>query len=109
MGRKTSVSDPLDNGVHRLDQWSYDTDTGRLDHFTNRGNVIQTFSYDQLSRVSGFTWSDSTPDVTFGYDAASRLTTVNNLNANITRTYYNDNLLQSETESISGGYSKTVS
>jgi len=110
IGRKTSVSYPLDvNGVHRLDRWSYDTDTGRLDQFTNRGGIIQTFSYDQLSRVSGFTWSDSTPDVTFGYDAASRLTLVNNLNANITRAYYNDNLLLSETETNTGGSTKTVS
>jgi RHS repeat-associated protein len=110
MGRKKKVTYPLDSySAHSTEQWSYDTD-GRLYQFTNRGGYVQTFSYDQLNHVSGFTWNDGiTPGVTFGYDAASRLTSINNVNANITRVYYNDNLLQSETESIlSGGYSKTA-
>jgi hypothetical protein len=38
------------------------------------------------------------PSVTFGYDIASRLITINNGNATISRTYLNDNLLKSETE-----------
>jgi RHS repeat-associated protein len=110
MGRKTTVNYPLDSGgVHRTEQWSYDT-AGRLYQFTNRANFIQTFSYDQLNHISGFTWNDgTTPAATFIYDAASRLTNINNANANITRAFYNDNLLQSETETIlSGGCSKTV-
>src|SRR5262249_20332651 len=63
-------------------------------------------------RVTGFTWNDggTTPGVSFGYDAGSRLTTALNANANITRAYYNDNHLQYETEQIlvSGGQFKTV-
>jgi RHS repeat-associated protein len=60
--------------------------------------------------MTGFSWNDggTTPSVSFGYDVASRLTSINNANANITRAYFNDNLLQSETESIIGASSKTV-
>ena len=110
MGRKSWVTYPLDsNSVRFTEHWTYD-EVGRLYQFTNRGGAVQTFSYDPLSRMTGFTWSDSTPAVTFGYDAASRLTNINNANANITRAYYNDGLLHSETESIllTGGHSKTV-
>ena len=44
----------------------------------------------------------------YNFASASRLTSINNINANITRAYYNDNLLRQETESITGGSSKTV-
>jgi hypothetical protein len=40
---------------------------------------------------------------------ASRLITINNANASISRTYFNDNLLSSETETITGGVARTVS
>ena len=46
--------------------------------------------------------------MTFSYDAASRLTAINNANANISRAYFDDNLLRQETETITGGSSKTV-
>jgi RHS repeat-associated protein len=112
MGRKKTVTYPLDSyGAHTTEQWTYDTATGRLSQFTNRANDIQTFNYDQLNHINGFTWNDgTTPGVTFIYDPASRLTNINNANAQITRVYYNDNMLHSETESIllSGGHSKTV-
>jgi YD repeat-containing protein len=61
--------------------------------------------------MKDFYWNDgATPRVDFGYDAASRLTSVNNANASISRNYYNDNLLYTETEQIllSGGSTKTV-
>jgi RHS repeat-associated protein len=110
MGRKTQVQYPLDSyNARRTEQWSYDT-VGRLYQFTNRNSKIQTFTYDALNRMTGFSWNDggTTPSVSFGYDVASRLTSINNANANITRTYFNDNLLRSETESITGANSKTV-
>ena len=98
--------------MHRTEQWSYDT-VGRLQTFTNRNGKIQTFGYDALNRMTGFTWNDGgiTPSVSFGYDVASRLTGIDNANANITKAYYDDNLIRSETEQIllSGGTSKTVS
>jgi RHS repeat-associated protein len=110
MGRKTQLQYPPDSlNVQRTEQWSYDT-VGRLQTFINRNQKTQTFSYDALNRMTGFSWNDNglTPSVTFGYDAASRLTSINNANANISRAYFNDNLLRSETESITGGSSKTV-
>src|SRR5262249_37444773 len=70
-----------------------------------------TFNYDALNRPTYFTWtSNAAPRVDFGYDAASRLITINNVNANITRAFWNDNLLRSETEQIllTGGRSKAV-
>ena len=110
MGRKTQVQYPLDSyNVDRTEQWSFDT-VGRLQSFTNRNSDIQTFTYDALNRMTGFSWNDGglTPSVSFGYDAASRLTSVNNANATITSAYFNDSLLRLETESITSGSSKTV-
>jgi RHS repeat-associated protein len=109
MGRKTSLTYPLDdNNVHHTEQWSYDT-AGRLYQFTNRAGKVQTFSYDQLSRVSQFTWSDTTPGVSFDYDAASNLVEIDNASAAISRLYWNDNLLRSETETATGGIARTAS
>jgi hypothetical protein len=59
--------------------------------------------------MTGFSWNDgSTPSVTFGYDVGSRLTSVNNANATISRLYFNDNLLRYETETPTGGVARTV-
>jgi YD repeat-containing protein len=105
-----SVQYPRDSfNQQRTEQWGYDT-VGRLQTFVNRNSNTQTFTYDALNRMTGFSWDDGglTPSVSFGYDVASRLTSVNNANANVTRAYFNDNLLRSETESIIGASSKTV-
>ena len=113
MGRKKKVTypRPQTGAPQTYEQWTYDT-AGRLYQFRNRDAKTQTFTFDALNRMSGFIWNDQglTPNVSFGYDVASRLTSVNNVNANITRAYYNDNLLRSETEQIllTGGRSKTV-
>ena len=119
MGRKTSVTYPADSGgFHRSESSWYDP-AGRPWLFTNRSGLIQTFTYDALNRMIGSSWSNrATPSVTLGYDSGSRLTTITNTNAisnttiaTVTRAYFNDNLLQSETEEIflSGGTSKTAS
>jgi len=103
-GRKTSVTYPKDGtNINRTEQWNYDT-LGRLQIFSNRAGNVQTFSYDALSRITGFSWNDTprTPGVDFSYDAASRITEIDNANANISRFYYNDNLLHMETQSLSG-------
>jgi len=109
MGRKKKLTYPLDSAnIRRIEQWTYDT-AGRLWKFTNRDSKVQTFQYDALNRMKHFDWTNSAaPAVDFVYDAASRLTSINNVNANITRQYYNDNLLYKETEQITGGRSKTV-
>jgi RHS repeat-associated protein len=109
MGRKTSLTYPPDSGnVQRAEAWSYDG-AGRVGTFTNRDSKVQTFSYDALNRQKSFTWNDSlTPSVSFAYDAANRLTSVTNTNATVTRTYFNDNLLNTETETPAGQPARTI-
>jgi RHS repeat-associated protein len=107
-GRKTSVTYPPDSGnVQRSDSWTYDT-VGRIGTFTNRSGEVQTFTYDALNRATGFSWNVNGLSVTFGYDVASRLTAINNANATISRTYFNDNLLNTETETIIGRNADTM-
>jgi len=109
MGRKTSVTYPLNaNSVHRTEGFGYDT-VGRLQTFTNRAGSVQTFSFDALNRTTGFTWNDGTPSVSLGYDIGSRLITINNANASISRVYWSDNSLRSETETATGGTARAVS
>jgi RHS repeat-associated protein len=109
MGRKTWVTYPADlTGNHWTERFTYDG-AGRRETFKNRRGDVQILHYDALNRLTYFTWDDgSTPRVDFEYDAASRLTEINNVNATITRAYFNDNLLRSETEAITGGRSKQV-
>ena len=112
MGRKSIVGYPPDPGGYRsFEYYTYDS-SGRLYTYMNRNGKTQTFAYDGLNRMTGFTWNDGgmTPSVSFVYDAASRLTDINNSNATVHRQYFDDNLLQAETENItlSGGTSKTV-
>jgi len=104
MGRKQWITYPIDSGgARRTERFTYDT-AGRLETFKNRAGNVQTFSYDALNRMTGFSWNDGvTPSVSFGYDAGSRLIEIDNPNAKISRYYYNDNLLRVEhTEDISG-------
>ncbi len=119
MARKTSARYPHDSGgVQTVESFVYDTcntgpglGTGTLYQFTNRKGNKQTFAYDGLNRMVAFSWDDGvTPSTLFSYDGASRLTDINNSSATVHRAYFNDNLLQSETENItlSSGTSKTV-
>jgi RHS repeat-associated protein len=90
--------------------WHYDT-AGRADTFTNRAGKTRTTVYDALSRVASVSWNDvpaSVPTVNFGYDVASRTSSITNSNATITRTYFDDNLLNSETETPVGGSANTT-
>jgi RHS repeat-associated protein len=115
MGRKKKLTYPKDNtNTNRYEQWTYDA-AGRLSQFRNRAASWQTFTYDTLNRMTDFSWDDGvTPSVHFDYDAAFRLTGVtnragNNNIASISRVYWNDNLLRSETETPTGGVATTVS
>jgi RHS repeat-associated protein len=124
MGRKLSVLYPPDSSsppVQAVENFTYDTSstgprlaTGTLYQYLNRNGKTQTFAYDGLNRMVSFSWNDNvTPSTLFWYDGLSRLTDVNTDNYNITvhRAYFDDNLLESETENTSGigGTSKTVS
>jgi RHS repeat-associated protein len=109
MGRKAWVFYPKDSyNQNRSEHFIYAA-AGRLYQFKNRGGNVQTFTYDALNRTIRSDWNDSTPDVTFAYDAASRLTSINNANATIARRYYNDNLLYDEIETITGAVARQVS
>ncbi len=109
MGRKTKLTYPLDAaGANTTELWHYDT-VGRIDTFTNRNAKVQTFAYDNLHRQTGFNWNDSlTPSVTFGYDVASRMTSIVNANATIGRNYFNDNSLNTETATYADSTARTV-
>lgn len=108
-GRAKILTYPPDfAGSNRTESYTYDT-AGRLGTYTNRDGKVQTFSYDALHRQTGFTWSaGSAPSVTFGYDVANRMTSITNANATISRTYFDDNLLKTETETATGGTANTV-
>lgn len=111
MGRAKTLTYPHDSlGVQRSESYTYDA-TGRLGTYTNRDGKVQTFSYDNLHRQTGFTWSAgaNTPNVSVGYDAANRAISISNSNAVISRTYFDDNLLHTETETPAGGTANTVS
>jgi RHS repeat-associated protein len=75
--RLTSVTNPLG----KVWTFAYDADnelTGREDAIaqaaSNPSLGTTSYSYDYAGRQTGIDYSDSTPDVSFGYDAASRLT-----------------------------------
>jgi RHS repeat-associated protein len=109
MGRQTGLTYPPDSqSVQRTESWHYDT-AGRNDTFTNRDSKVQTFSYDNLNRQTGFTWNDGlTPSVSFVYDAANRTKNIVNVNATIARNYFNDNLLNTETTTYADNTARTM-
>jgi RHS repeat-associated protein len=113
MGRKLIAGYPHDSNnppAQTFEAYNYD-DVGQLAWYMNRNGKTQTFTYDALNRLNWLSWDDGvTPTVHLLYDAASRLTEIDNANASISRVYYNDNLLYQETEQIlvSGGGSKTM-
>ena len=108
-GRKTSVTYPPDSSGVQTEAWHYDT-TGRVDTFTNRAGNVQTLTYDALNRPTQASWIDGgiTPTVTFGYDVASRTTSITNANATIAHAYFNDNLLNTETTTYADNTARTV-
>ncbi|MCL7381280.1 DUF6531 domain-containing protein [Streptomyces sp. 35G-GA-8] len=66
--RLTSVTDPL----KRETTYSYDADNNLVKTTTPRGST--TYSFDQRGLPTKVDYSDTTPDVTFGYDDAGRMT-----------------------------------
>src|SRR6266542_1651316 len=111
MGRKALVGYPTDaDGYRSFEVYTYDS-AARLYTYENRNGKTQTFTYDALNRLSYFIWDDinpNTPRVDFGYDAGSRLTSVTNANATVSRGYFNDNMLRTETETATCGTARTV-
>ncbi|MFF9392304.1 DUF6531 domain-containing protein [Streptomyces griseoluteus] len=66
--RLTSVSDPL----KRETTYEYDTENNLAKKTTPRGNT--GYTYDPRGLLTKVDYSDSTPDVTYGYDAAGQMT-----------------------------------
>jgi RHS repeat-associated protein len=109
MGRKLTATYPRVNASPSpTESWHYDT-MGRVDQFTNRAGKHLTPVYDARNQVTHTSWDDNlTPAIDYVYDAASRLQSISNVNSTVTRAYFDDNLLQSETQVIGSLASKTV-
>jgi RHS repeat-associated protein len=77
--RLTSITNPLG----KVWNFSYDADdelTSRVDAIANAASNATlgttTYSFDRVGRQTGVDYSDSTPDLTYGYDNANRLTSL---------------------------------
>ncbi|MFE3151823.1 DUF6531 domain-containing protein [Streptomyces sp. NPDC059218] len=66
--RLTTVTDPLD----RVTSYAYDADSNRTKKTTSRGSA--TYTFDPRGLATKIDYSDATPDATFGYDNAGRMT-----------------------------------
>ncbi len=95
-GMKTKMLYPLDDAggtnPNEYQAWTYDPDHNLLARRTVNG-VSQLFSYDDRNRQSSMTWSNALDWATFGYDAASRMTSAQNPTSIITRGYDDANRL----------------
>ncbi len=95
MNRPIKMTYP--NGLHEDSTYNA---AGNVATYTNRSGKIQTFTYDNRNRATGFSWNDSgvTPSQTMTYDAGSRVTQVANSIATINHVFLNDNRLSTEEE-----------
>src|SRR5262249_17681911 len=75
---------------------------GRLDTKTDRNGVKTTYHYDVGGRLDHKSYSDGTPDVVFGYDAAWRVSSVQNGTDTVGRGYDLAGQLRTETSSLNG-------
>lgn len=66
--RLTAVTDPL----NRVTSYAYDAEDNLVKKTTPRGST--SYGFDARGLLTGIDYSDSTPDVTLGYDAAGRMT-----------------------------------
>lgn len=100
LNRKESMTYPPDDtGDRKHEDYLYDW-AGNLFTYTNRTRAVQTFTYDERNRQTRFTWTDGTSWQNTAYDAASRVRQITNAFSTINYTYYDDNRLQTEEESI---------
>lgn len=72
LDRVKSVTDPL----NRVTAYAYDG-AGNLTQVTNASQLATTFAYDAANELTGVTYaSANTPNVSYGYDAAGRRTSM---------------------------------
>ncbi|HJT82314.1 MAG TPA: RHS repeat-associated core domain-containing protein [Chthoniobacterales bacterium] len=99
VGLLTNLQYPDAGGGPKSEQLTYDA-AWNVRTYTNRAGHVLTNTYDERNQLTFQDWSDpATTDVALVYDTASRLTNVNNWYTSITRNYYNDNLLYTESRS----------
>jgi RHS repeat-associated protein len=77
--------------------YGYDLDGNRTSVVDANGNATQTagdgttgYSYDRANRLTGIDYSDTAPDVSFGYDAAGNRTSMSDGSGTVS--YQHDNL-----------------
>jgi RHS repeat-associated protein len=94
MNRKKRTTYP--NGLY--EESLYDP-VGNIATYRNRSTNVQTFTYDNRNRATGFSWDDgATSSQSTFYDLASRVTQVSNNISTINHVYFNDNLLNTQEE-----------
>ncbi len=84
-----------------VEQTSYDA-LGRMTRFTTARGVYRDYTYNNRNWLTGVTYSDSTPDVSYTYNAAGEQLTVSNANASLSYTYDGAGRSAGETHTLAG-------
>jgi RHS repeat-associated protein len=99
-GRLTQISGP--GPTAPLTTHSYDANGNLASTTDANGNATQTvgdgttgYSYDHASRLTGISYSDSTPPVGYGYDSAGNRTSMSDGSGSVSYVYDNLNRLTS--------------
>jgi RHS repeat-associated protein len=100
--RLTTATNPL------AKSWSYSYDpAGNLTRIIDAANATTSYGYDALNRLTAIDYSDTTPDVTYGYDGNDNRTSMTDGAGNQTYVYDAlDQLTQTSrgTDTFSYGY-----
>lgn len=66
-----TVERPMTNGVHHIDGYTYDLETGLLQNQTDENGQITSYNYDGLRRITGITYPSAGGTETYDYNDAS--------------------------------------
>ena len=128
-GNKTSITTYRNeaSGVGDTTTWTYDeasgvllsktyadgkgltytyTDDGKLATRTNARGIVTSYTYDDWGQLLAIDYADTTPDITYAYDAMGRQTSATDAVGTTTFTY--DAFGQLSSEQVSGLYAKTL-
>ena len=81
--------------------WTYD-DAGNLASRRTVNNETQSFTYDNLNRKIGMSWSNGADSASFTYYADSKLWTATNANSTVTRAYDAAGRLTQDQQNVTG-------
>jgi RHS repeat-associated protein len=104
-GRKTRFWYPAANGIGYVasERWTY-TPTGQVDEYFNRAGQRLSYTYDNHNRETHRAWDGhAAPSVTTTYDVASRVLTRSNATGTLSYGYDAAGRLTSETQAIASG------